>query len=494
MLGLNFKKFNLLSGIANKELLGIDFSNNYLKVIHAKSSVNTLEINSIANRDIKGLSDTDISRLINSTCSGFKSKNMTIMSVIPSHLVITRNIEIPSTDPKEIREIINLQAGRHTPYSREEIIIDYIDIGTYKNNYTRILLVIVERNIAKRQFDVMDRAGFRLDKVFFAPEGIASFISGMLKLSSQDAPVDIIHIDDSFTDFIIAFKEKVVFVRSIPIGTQQLVMEKERYLMRFVEELKRSLEAYHSEDIEKSPNMLVLTGAVSELKELENILNNTLHFPIKTVSYFKNLAISEGALRIADSNRGISFLNVIAPIFGWQKMKVNFVPEEVKLRLSLEERGRDLIKTGIFILAIFILFFFILISKVYFKNTYLKYLTTKYDSLNQQAQELERDFTKMSLVKSYLLSRGYSLEVLTELYNLAPLEIQLEDIRFDEQGKFSIKGTAESMSVVFAFVDSMEKSKYFRDVKTKYTSKRKDGNRDVADFEIACLLKKETER
>jgi Tfp pilus assembly PilM family ATPase len=484
MFRFNIRKLNPLSGIANRELLGIEFSNNHLKVVHARASAHALEIDTIASRDIKGLADAEISRLIGSVCAGFKSKHPDIISIIPSHLVITRNIEIPSTDPKEIKEIINLQAGRHTPYSREEIIIDYIEIGTYKNNYTRILLVIVERNVAKRQFEVLDRAGLRLDKVLFAPEGIASFIPGMLKLGNQDSPVDIIHIDDSFTDFIIAFKEKVVFVRSIPIGTEQLTMEKERYLPRFVEELKRSLEAYHSEDIEKSPNMLILTGAVSELKELENMLNNTLHFPIKTALYFKGLAISEGALRIIDTNRGSSFLNVVVPLFAAQKMKVNFVPEEVKLRKSLEERGKDLIETGIFILAIFVLFFSILISKVYFKNAYLRQLTAKYSSLNRQAQGLEDDFNKMGLVKGYLLSRGYALEVLTELYNISPLEIQLEDIRFDEQGKFS----------VFSFVDNMEKSAYFKDVKTKYTSKRKDGNRDVADFEIVCLLNKNIEK
>ncbi|MEI6631524.1 MAG: pilus assembly protein PilM [bacterium] len=494
MFGINLKKLNPLSAIAARELLGVDFSNNYLKVVHAKLAVHALEVVSIATRDIRGLSDPEISRLVGSCCAALKTKGMDIVSVIPSHQVITRNIEIPSIDPKEIREIINLQAGRHTPYSREEIIIDYIDIGTYKNNYTRILLVIVERNVAKRQFEILDKAGLRLDKVFFAPEGIASFIPGMLRLSNQDAPIDIIHIDDSFTDFIIAFKEKVVFARSIPIGIQHLVAEKEKYLARFVEELRRSLEAYHSEDIEKSPNLLVLTGAISEVKDLENTLNNTLHFPIRTAPYFRNLAISEGALRIADTNRNLSFLNIIASLSGWQKMKVNFVPEEVKLRKSLEERGSDLVKTGIFVLAVFVLVFSMLISKVYFKSSYLKNLTVKYRPLNQQAQELERDFAKMGLVKGYLVSRGYSLEVLTELYNLVPLEIQFEDIRFDVQGKFSIKGTAESMSVVFAFVDSMGKSKYFKDVKTKYTSKRKDGNKDVADFEIACLLNKNIER
>ena len=49
------------------------------------------------------------------------------------------------------------------------------------------------------------------------------------------------------------------------------------------------------------------------------------------------------------------------------------------------------------------------------------------------------------------------------------------------------------MSIVFAFVDSLEKSSYFKDVKTRYTTKRKDGTRDVTDFEINCLLEKEGE-
>jgi hypothetical protein len=48
------------------------------------------------------------------------------------------------------------------------------------------------------------------------------------------------------------------------------------------------------------------------------------------------------------------------------------------------------------------------------------------------------------------------------------------------------------MSVVFSFVDSMEKSKIFKDVKTKYTSKRKDGTKDVADFEITCAFEKDS--
>ena len=491
MLGIDIKRLNPLFGSSKRELVGIDFSSHILKLAHARVYPNKREIVNLLNRDIAGLTDAEIPKIIRAGFNDLAAKDPNIINTIPSNLVMTKNIEIPSIDPGEIREIINLQAPRHTPYSREEIIIDYIDIGTYKHSYTKILLVIVARNVIKRQFEILDKAGIKLESVLLAPESLAWSIPRLLKVETEDSPVSILHIDEGFTDFSIVFKNKVVFIRSIPIGTQNLLDEKERYEMRFIEEIKRSLEAYQAEEIERSPNALVLTGAVEELKDLETILNNNLQIPAKIIPYFRNLTISDKALKAASMVRYSSFLNIIAPLIGWEEMKVNLIPEEIKIKRSFEERGRDLIKTGIFTLTVFVLIFSILISKIYFKSSYLKNLNNKYQTLNQETEKLERDFSKVSTIRNYLSNRGYSLEVLTELHSVAPLDLELNDIRFDEQGKFSIRGTAESMSTVFSFVDNMKKSKYFEDVKTKYTTKRKDGLKDVTDFEITALLNKE---
>jgi len=488
MFGTGIRKLSPLSGKHKHEVVGIDFNGSNLKLAYARISPDRREIISLANRDIIGLSDGDISKAIRTCYDGLEARNPNIISIVPPNLVITKNIEIPSINDKEIREIINLQAGRHTPYSREEIIIDYFNIGTYKQSYTKILLVIVTRNIVKRHFEILDKASLKLERVVLAPEGLAWSVSRILKIETEDWPANIVHIDESFTDFSIVSKNKVVFIRSIPIGTQLLTAEKEKYQIKFIEELKRSLEAYQSEDIEKSPNMLILTGAIEGLKDLEGVLNNTLHLPVKAVSYFNNLVISDAALKAASLAKHLSFLNVITPVLTSGEMKINLIPEEIKLKKSLEERGRDLIKTGVLVLSGFIVLFSILASKIFFKSVYLKDLDKQYSSLNQEAERLGEDFAKISAIKNYLASRGFPLAVLTELYNISPQDMEFNDIRFDEQGKFSLRGTAESMSVVFSFVDSMEKSEYFKDVKTKYTSKRKDGVKDLADFEITSSL------
>ncbi len=477
--------------VGAREFVGLDFSSNNLKVAHVRDSLNKRELVNVLSRNISGLNDDDLSGVIRASFGELKAKNPSIINIIPAHMVITKNIEIPSTDDKEIREIINLQAGRHTPYSREEIIVDYINIGTYKHSYSKILLVIIARNVVKRQYDILGKAGLKLERVLLAQESLSWSVPKILKIETQDSPASIVHIDEGFTDFSIVFKNKVLFIRSIPIGTQHLTAEKEKYQIRFLEEVKHSLEAYQNEDIEKSPNLLVLTGAIEELNDLEATLTNNLHLPVKVMPYFRNLTILDAALKAASAVKHLSFLNVIAPLLVWEEMKVDFIPEEIKLKKSLEERGKDLIKTGIFILTLFVLLFFILGAKIYFKSAYLKNLKAGYPTLNQEAQKLEKDYSRVGLVRNYLASRGYSLEVLTQLYNLLPLDLELTDIRFDEQGKFSIRGTADIMSSVFSFVDNMGKSKYFKDVKTKYTTKRKDGLKDVTDFEIGALLNKE---
>ena len=163
--GASLKRLNSFSNIGRHNLIAIQFCANHLKIAYLKIFPNKKELVRLFYRDIAGLSDIDISRMIRSCINELEVKNATVIDVIPSNLVITKNIEIPSTNPKEIREIIGLQADRHTPYSREEIIIDYIDIATYKHDYTKILLIIVARNTVKRQFEVLNKAENDVNKL-----------------------------------------------------------------------------------------------------------------------------------------------------------------------------------------------------------------------------------------------------------------------------------------------------------------------------------------
>jgi Tfp pilus assembly PilM family ATPase len=128
-----------------KDFMCLDFVRDSLRIAAGTLSSGKTQITHLVNRNISGLSDAKITESIRVLIGEMGLKKPIIIATVPSGMIITKNIEIPSRDKKEIKEIINLQAIRHTPYSRQEIVIDYIDIGTYRQSYTKVLLIIVTR-------------------------------------------------------------------------------------------------------------------------------------------------------------------------------------------------------------------------------------------------------------------------------------------------------------------------------------------------------------
>ncbi len=491
MFKLNVKQWTHLAKVAAREMVGVELGTSGVKIAKVAISLNKVELLDVWSGHTSGSTDEEIAKVIRSKFAELNLKTTKVINIIPTDLVITKNIEIPSTNPAEIKDIIGLQAGRHTPYSREEIIVDYVDIGVYKNNYSKILLVIVARNVIKRQMDIFEKAGLKFDDSLLAAEGIACASAKLLKVETQNTPVAIVHIDESSTDFLMVFKSKPIFIRSLPLGAVHFSNDRQIYETKFIEELKKSLEAYQNEDIEKVPMTLALCGSMRDIQGLESVLSRTLHFSsIKSLGYLMHVAVAQEALKQISSFGQVSFFDVLSPLVSTDRTKVNLIPEEIRLRKSLQERGRELIKTGIFALTMAVLLFSVFLTNIYAKSAILKKLDTRFQDIHEDASDLEAAFTKINVIKEYLSKRGHALEVLGELYAIITDDLLLSDIRFDEQGKFSVKGTAEAMSSVFSFVEQMDKSKYFKDVKTRYTTKRKEGLKDLTDFEIQSTLEK----
>jgi len=485
---INFQSIKMFPQLGNKDFVCLNLSSDILKLAYTKVTPKKKEISSLVSYSIQGLPDEEISKIIKTSVENLRIKDPQVINVISAHSTITRNIEIPSQDPNEIKEIINLQAGRHTPYSREEIIIDYINLGTHKRHYTKILLIIVTLSVIRRQIGILEVAGLKTENIFFGPEVISHVYSKNLRLGLESSVFTLVHIDTNFTDFIITSNGKLIFIRSIPIGSQQLINEKDRFEIRFTEEVKRSFEAYSNEHIDKTPDKFILTGAAEDNPDIKDMLVERLGVPIGFSPYFNNISISDSAIRDAAKNKRVSFLDVISPLVTTAKIEANFIPEEIKLRKLFEEKSKDLVKIGILTLITLALIGGILISKIYFRSAYLNNLEKKYNPINLEAKSLEKNFSRIEAVKYYLKNRGLSLEILTELYNLIPAEVRIRDIRLGADNRFTLAGNAKVMSTVFTFIANMEESIYFNNVETRRTTKRKEQDEELVDFEIVCLI------
>ncbi len=475
------------------DVLAIEIDDNFLRVAHFQAKGLKKEIAHAIIYPIQNVMEDGVLLLLRQALEKFKLENPRVLLMVPLPLVITRNIEIPSQDPEEIKEIVNLQASRHTPYARAEIIVDMLNLGIVRERYSKVLLVIVPKETINKQIQMLERAGLKLEKVVFPPEAFSIHIGRAVEKDVKDDTVAIIHVDDAFTGFTIMKEGKSLFMRGIHIGATQLAEDREAYLDRFQDELGKSLESYSTDEIGVPPKLGILTGVLNRVPDIEEIVSDALSIPLKKQPYGDLFPLSDEAKASVQASDKASFLNVLSTVFLAEKLKVDLTSEEKRLKIALEKRGREMFKMGIVTMIIFSLFFANIMTKISFKKAYLKQITTHYLPVRDSARQLEQMLAKTELVKSYLVSRGTSLETLTELYDATPLDAKLTEIKYDESsGKFSVKGTSAVMSSVFTYVSELDKSSIFKNVKTKGVNARNDGGRDVADFEINAMIETKT--
>lgn len=481
------------SAVRKKDIIGIDLGAEEFIFVQVRRSSGRDELVSLMTYHIKNIPEDDVVKMLHKAFKDSHAKDPFVVCCLPLNLAITKNLEIPSLDPHEIREIIDLQAGRQTPYAREEIIVDYISLGTYRQSYTKILLVIVPKIVIKKQLVLLKNAGVRCDEICFSAEGVAGFCYQQVKNQVRNDPFGIIHVDGQATDMLVCHQGNVLFSRSIPVGASHLALDKVKFTERLVAELRKSLEMYQAEDIDRVFTHLVLTGAEAALADLALVLREQMSMNVIPVAYRQCLFPAAGKTAANNPAFAGSVLGVAAPLVSPQALKVSLLPDEIKLKRAFEIKTRELLKMSVCLVVLLVLLSAMFIGRVYFKGLYLTTLKAQHESVRQEAQILEKAMERIRIIKHYRRNRGYALEVLAAVYDVLPPRIMLTDIKMDTGGSLFLKGTARAMSDVFAFVAKMEEREMFSNVKTDYTTARKQGDEDWADFGVSCILSRREE-
>lgn len=471
-----------------REFVCFNLSGNTLKFARARQTNAGLQFADFAAIETQGMSDEDISKTAVEwlTKSGISPTETVIL--IPAHFAITKDIEIPSQDDKEIREILDLQTMRHTPYSQEEIVTDYLNIGRHKESYTKLIFAIVPLNLIRSQIAVLARANAKIERIVFGPEALGQACPDLFRLERKDVLRTFIHMESKFTDFMTTVGNKLCYIRSIPIGYQHFSAEKDRFAVRFVEEIRKSLEAREGEGAPDQPEEYILFGVLPEVESLRETLSQALSRPVAVIPYWDYLPLASEDLKNDLAQKKESFLDVASALLTLNNLKVNFIPQEIKMRKMFEQKSEDLVKIAISIVIILGMMCLWFAGRIYFKNAYLKNFKSRYEEDIKKADRLRRDFGRMEVVESFSKDINLPLEVLTELYRLIPPDVRFGAIKYGGEGKFSIEGNSRTMATVFTFITKLEESPYFEKVESKRTAKKKSGSEELVDFEIACML------
>ncbi len=481
----------MIPQVARKSVVVVEIGNDWLKVVGGTRVGQEGMITKVSFQRLVDIKEPVAAALVK-VFKDLKLNKEKVIACMPRHMVTVRFLEFPATNPKDIQDMVSLQIGKQTPYSRDEIIFTYKTIATTNTGYTKVMLVIARRNLVNARIAVLQEAGIEIEKVALSSEGLAHwFCLAQDSVQADNKAVIYVDIDSGYSDFTVIRGGKLVYTRNFLIGANHLMGQEMSWQDKFCEETIHSMGLYLNEDRDVKIARLFLGGTAAHIPLSIVRLAQKVEVPIAVIEPLHAIPLQK-ASRLFEKNEGqlISPCPLIGIALAGSDLELDLTSSELHIKKNMEERRKQITTTGVLMLSILMALSTLFFISYFYKNHYMSELKKTIATMEKDALEVERMRTAINLVKGRLDARKSSINILQEITRLTPKEIYFTDIKIEEEKQTILQGRAAAMSNVFEFVTTLEGSPYFESVQTTYTTTKKEKDTEHARFEIICIHEK----
>jgi type IV pilus assembly protein PilM len=206
------------------DVFGLDIGSSAVKALKLKETGGTYRIealgiaplppDAIADGSIKD-SRTVADAIRNAVAKAGVSGKETVIAICGRELII-KKIQIPEVPPREVHDVVQLEAEHHIPFAIDEVFLDYHGVGQH-DSLLDLILVAVKKSKVLEYAAVVEQAGLRPSIV-----DVDSFALGnQFELNYPDdrhEAVALIDIGASFMKTNVVRGGSTIFARDIPFG------------------------------------------------------------------------------------------------------------------------------------------------------------------------------------------------------------------------------------------------------------------------------------
>ncbi|OGV67813.1 MAG: hypothetical protein A2283_22435 [Lentisphaerae bacterium RIFOXYA12_FULL_48_11] len=466
----------------------VEIGNDWLKMMQSAPSRGGVAVSKLCVENF-GSSGADLAKLISRSIKQYKFSRMPVIACLPRQAVNLRMLELPSTDPHEIADMVDLQVGKQTPYSKDEIVSDYKILGSGRSGYSRVMLVIVQRGVLRQRFSVLEEAGVEVQRMSVSSEGLLNWCRH--SMGGSDKVTAVLDIDALYSDFAVVSRGVLVFTRSILIGASQLLEDYGTWKDKLARELRQSLEMCQNESHGQSPVRLVISGAGINIPELKDYLGGQLGLSAEALDSLKAMTkVPVEPTMSSGEYRTVSLTTMIGAALAPENLEFNLVPDSILLRRSLIQKAKVLTAFGILVMTLLVTVSFYGTTKLYFKRDTLAKIDNELKDRDPVVKKVGKMLETIRVSRERHDAKFTMVNLISEIHKLVPPSVTLELLGLDlekEKSQVLINGEGGSIEDVQMFVGSLEKSQLFKDVKD--TTKKGEGGA-IFKFQIECALDK----
>lgn len=471
-----------------KPLLAIELDDYTLKILQGRATTKGWSVNKLHIEDVKGKSDDDLIAAVKDKLHKLKIRKTKTVLVIPRSLVTVRYLQLPTTNPAELKNMIDMQATRQIPYTKEEMVYDYHITGFTESGYTNVLLVIAHRDIISRYSRVLENSGITPDSIELDSLAIIELCK-FLNLA-EEKPTAVLDIDYATTNIVIMQKNVPAFTRAVSIGNMHLSGKTVQtsgkdWLSEWVGEINRSLTVFQREQSLSIEKIVVLGNNNNKIIPL---VTGRLSFPVSSADLLSHAEGINKTESLEINGFGVTIASLLGAVKEGVNTFVNLIPDEIKISKIKSAKRQSLLITGLLVAGIIGTLGLTLDKKIKDRKSYMSLLETRLKETGPLAKELEVKKERLALIKKQLTTSGSSLDILRELYNIIPQKTALDLFIYDDVQGVTIKGTSPAMSEVFDLIPKLENSPYFENVINRYARQQKLRGQELTEFHIDCSI------
>jgi len=405
-----------------------------------------------------------------------------VVICLPRQAVNVRLFDLPSGDPQEIADMVDLQIARQTPYSRDEIVFDYRVFRSDKDGYTRVMLVIAQTGVVRQKYRFLEEAGLSVSLVSTSTDGwLAALQDGKLAFHQRAAGATaFLDIDATSSDLVVLNQGVPLFSRNLSVGASQLIAGDERLRDKAMQEISMALETFRNEVPSVSIVALALPGTAGENQALARQLEVALGLEIVPVTG----AGADAYDKAGPDAVAVALTGIVGAAAAPERLQINLTPESVRLRKSVTVKARQLTTMAILVMAVVGLLSLFVMSRINRKQVYLDELKAMIGQTTVEADRVEAMRRKVVMVSDRVAISMIPARALVELLGLAPDTMAFTSIVISDASQLVCRGTAETVADTVKLVNAMEASVVFRNVK----STRTVSGKERTEFEIVCDL------
>lgn len=462
----------------------VEIGNDWLKIAVFEWRGERLGLAGFHLQKIPGV-DSSIARHLKSALEKLKPGRAPVIACLPRQLLNVRMLELPSTSPDEIADMVDLQVAKLTPYSRDEISSDFCITSPSGEGYSKVMVGIAQRATLRERFYIFEDAGVDVDRVSVSTEGLAVWCKNFF----GESVCAVIDIDSFYSDLVMSDYGQISGTRSILVGANQLYEDMDTWREKLTGEVRRGLEAFVSGGSSEKPGKLVITGAGARISGLREFMEEQIGLTVEVFDPLDQLGgASKGHDPLDEKYRTVSLTAMAGMAMSPDKLRFNLIPDTAVLKKRLVSRAKSLtgLAMGFMLLAISLTAYGSI--KIGLKMAELEEIRRKLAQVKPVADEVERKIEMIRVAKERQDPETAFVSFLAAVHEAMPEDIYIEQLSFDRsRSEIMVDGVGARVDIS-RFVANLQKKDIFSEVTERNT--RSDSQSGRYRFQIMALMEK----